>query len=514
MSPVRMVVAVVPAALGALASACAVGPNYHSPHLDLPGSFSAARAPAATTAEGTGGRARPVDPANWWRSLGDADLDSLVERAIQGNPDLQIALDRLQEARTQEVVVLGGALPEINASGGGGIGTGNNQLRGKVNSPLRAAANTKNLNHVNWAAGFDADWELDVFGKYRREIEASHYDTQAAAEARNAVLVTVVADLVRAYLDMRGVQIQLAVARRAVETAQKTVDFVQARYQGGFTNALDLALAQRELATLRAQVPPLEAQISAAQDTIAVLLGRYPEDMKGELTSARALPNIPPQVHAGLPLDLLKRRPDIREAERQLAGATARIGVATADLFPHLVMTGALGVQSPARANGSSFIWSAGPLAFWNFLDFGRLDALVDIADLQAREQLLVYRATVITAVSQVDVAVSDYRAQRDRLDDLEGALSASHEAVNLASQRYERGVTDFLNVLDAERQEYQLENQYAVAQITTADAFVALYKALGGGWEGYQAIPPIHRPRPAVIAAFARLFSSDDPQK
>jgi NodT family efflux transporter outer membrane factor (OMF) lipoprotein len=509
-----VVAAVVPAALVVFGSGCAVGPNYHRPKLEMPASFAAMPALGPNAAARAGEAAGPVDPATWWRSLGDADLDSLVERAIQGNPDLQIALDRLQEARTQEFVVLGAALPQIDATAGGGIGTGNNNIRGRVDAPLRAAADTKGLNQVDWAAGFDADWELDLFGKFRREVEASHYDTQAAAEARNAVLVTVVADIVRAYLDMRGLQIQLTVAHRAVDAAQESVDFVQARYQGGFTNELDLTLAQRELATLRAQVSPLQAQISAAQDTIAVLLGRYPEDLKMELAAARGLPSIPPPVHAGLPLELLKRRPDIREAERQLAGATARIGVATADLFPHLVATGGLGLQVPSRASGGSFIWSAGPLAFWNFLDFGALDAVVYVADLRAREQLLVYRATVITAVSQVDVAVSDYGAQRDRLDNLGSALSASHEAVHLASQRYERGLTDFLNVLDAERQEYQLENEYAVASTATGDAFVALYKALGGGWERYQAIPPARRPRPAIIAAFARLFSSDDPQK
>jgi NodT family efflux transporter outer membrane factor (OMF) lipoprotein len=502
---------IVPAVIAIFGSACAVGPDYHRPKLQLPDSFSGAQ---SSTARADASGARPVDPATWWRSLGDPDLDSLVDRAIRDNPDLQIALDRLQEARTREVVVLGGALPQINASAGGGIGTGNNQIRGRVDYPLRDAANTRGLNHLDAAAGFDATWELDVFGKYRREIEASHDDALAEAEARNAVLVTVVADLVRAYVDMRGFQIQLTVAQRAVDTAQKTVAFVQARYQGGFTNELDLALAQREMATLHARLSPLGAQVSAAQDTIAVLLGRYPEDLKHELEAVRELPSIPPQVQAGLPLDLVKRRPDVREAERRLAAATARIGVATADLFPHLVATGAIGLQTPGASGGSSTIWSAGPLAFWNFLDFGALDALVDIADLRAREELIAYRAAVITAVSQVDAAVSEYGAQRDRLDDLEAALTASHQAVDLASQRYERGVTDFLNVLDAERQEYQLEDQYALAQASTADAFVALYKALGGGWEGYQKIPPIRRPRPAVVAAFARLFSSDDPQK
>ncbi len=492
-------------ALVLLGTGCAVGPNYHPPKLELPGSFAANAARTAIEA---------VDPARWWRALGDPALDALVERAVHGNLDIEIALDRLQEARTQEIVVLNGALPQVDVSGGGGIGTGNNNTRGKIDDSLRAATDTHGLNSLDWAAGFDATWELDLFGKYRRELEASRYDAQAAAEARNAVLVAVVADLVRAYLDMRGFQVQLAVWRRAVQTAQKTVDFVQARYDGGFTNALDLALAKRELATVRARLPALEAEVSAAQDTIAVLLGQYPEDLKNALSSARGLPNIPPKVKPGLPLDLLKRRPDIREAERRLAGATARIGVATADLFPHLGVTGALGLQVPGRSNADPSVRSAGPLAIWNFLDFGALDAIVDIADLRTREQFLSYRATVIRALSEVDQAMSRYGAERSRLDDLESALDASHDAVSLASQRYERGVTDFLNVLDAERQEYQLEDQYAVGQTATADSFVALYKALGGGWEDYQKIPPIHRPRPAVIAAFARLFSSDDPQK
>ena len=306
--------------------------------------------------------------------------------------------------------------------------------------------------------------------------------------------------------------------RQAVDTAQQTVALVRARFEGGFTNELDLALAQRELGTLRAQVAPLAAQVSAAQYAIAVLLGRYPEEMGEELKSPRAIPAIPPQVRAGLPPELLRRRPDIREAERQLAAATARIGVATANLFPRVALTGAVGVQVPmltSSVHGGPAIWSAGPTGLWNFLDFGALDAVVDIANLRTREQLVAYRATIIRAVSEVDAAISAYQAQQDRLSDLGDALTASHRAVSLGTDRYERGLTDFLNVLDAQRQEYVLEDEYARAQSATANAFVALYKALGGGWENYQSIPPIRRPRPAVIAAFARLFSAqEDSQK
>jgi len=503
-------------ALGAMLGACAVGPNYRPPQMRPPAAFAASQG-ATNGNPAAGGSAAPIDLGAWWHSLGDADLDALVARAIRSNPDLEIALDRLQEARTREVVVLGGALPQADLSAGGGLGTGSNMGRGRVGPPLNAATNTSGIGKVHWVAGLEAGWELDLFGKYRREIEASRYDTQAAAEARNAVLVAVIADVVRTYLDMRGLQMELAVIRQAEDIAQHTVAFVRARFEGGFTNEMDLALAQRELGTLRARVAPLAAQVSAAQYAIAVLLGQYPEEIAKELKSPRALPAIPPQVQAGLPLDLLRRRPDIREAERQLAAATARIGVATANLFPHVALTGALGVQVPGLGSPERGgpIWSAGPIGLWNLLDFGALDAVVDIADIRTRAQLVAYRATVIRAVGEVDTAIDAYSGQHERLSDLGDALAASHRAATLAADRYERGLTDFLNVLDAQRQEYELEDQYAAAQSATADAFVALCKALGGGWESYQSIPPIRRPRPAVVAAFARLFSTtQDPQK
>jgi outer membrane protein TolC len=223
-------------------------------------------------------------------------------------------------------------------------------------------------------------------------------------------------------------------------------------------------------------------------------------------------------VQAGLPLDLLRRRSDIREAERRLAAATARIGVATANLFPPLALSAAVGVQYPGLADslsGGNNIWMAGPSAFSSLLDFGTLDALVEFADLRTREQLAVYRATVINAVREVDTTISAYTAQLDRLSNLGDALAAGQKAEDYASERYKRGLTDFLNVLDAQRQEYDLEDQYAAAQSATADAFVSLFKALGGGWENYQSIPPIRRPQPAIVAAFRRLFSPPvDPAK
>jgi len=245
-----------------------------------------------------------------------------------------------------------------------------------------------------------------------------------------------------------------------------------------------------------------------------VLLGQYPEDLAPELAQAASLPNVPGAIEPGLPLDLLQRRPDVRAAERQLAAATARIGVATANLFPHVAITGGLGTQSADIGAHGSHIWSFGPEVYWPLLDFGTLDAMVDIADLQAHERLIEYRKSIIEAVQDADTAIANFDAQQRSLDNLANAMAASERALSLAQQRYDRGLTDFLNVVDAERQQYSLEDQYTAAQQAAADAFIYLCKALGGGWEQYQSVPDIRRPEPAAIAGFHRLLVSDDPQK
>jgi outer membrane protein TolC len=218
-----------------------------------------------------------------------------------------------------------------------------------------------------------------------------------------------------------------------------------------------------------------------------------------------------------VPPELLRRRPDIQEAERQLAGATARIGIATAALFPSLAVTGAVGVQRQSL-NGqpllSDHIWSVGAAAVWPLLDFGALDAQVAIADLQTRALLVHYRQTIQEAVREVDTSFGLYSAEQVSLGKLGTALIASQRAVTLANERYQRGVTDFLNVVDAERQEYDIEEQYTDAQVAAAEQFIALYRSLGGGWEHYQDLPAIHRPEPAIIALFQRVLSHDDPLK
>jgi NodT family efflux transporter outer membrane factor (OMF) lipoprotein len=448
-----------------------------------------------------------VDTAKWWRSLHDRELDSLIDRAIAASPTLEIALNRLQQARAQEAVVIGAALPAAEGSAGGGWGTGSDLARGRASQSLVSAENGTGVTQVANLVGFDAAWEIDVFGKFRRAIEAAQYDVDAAIAARNVVLISLIADVTRAYLDLRALQMQLAVLRKNIEVAQKYVDFVQERFNRGITNELDVTLARRELALLQAQVAPLIAQIDAARYVIAVLIGEFPENLGNALKKPGMLPALPSRIRAGLPIDLLRRRPDIAEAERELASATAFIGVATADLFPQVAVTAAGGRQTGITPLTINPIWSVGPAIAAPLLDFGRLDAVVEKADYRTRELLFNYKQTVLNAVREVDTAVSAYAAQQDRLRHLAEALTAAKRAVSLATERFDRGLTDSLNVIDAQRQEYEIEQQYISAQESAATQFVTLYKALGGGWEDYQIFPPIRPPLPAVAAAFRSLL-------
>jgi NodT family efflux transporter outer membrane factor (OMF) lipoprotein len=443
-----------------------------------------------------------VDFASWWRSLNDPELDSLVTRAVAANPDAQIALDRLQAARTYEASVIGTALPTVGASAAAGRGTGSDLTRSRASNILYSADNTSGLKQINEVGGFDAAWQLDVFGKYRREIEAARADAQASLAERNQVLVAVIANVARAYIDMRGLQTRASILHNADTTLQESLRIVRIRYERGITNELDLTLATRELGVLEAQIAPLEAQVSAAQYTIATLLGLYPEDLIKELTQPAMIPAVPAVVQSGLPLDLLRRRPDISQAERELASYTARIGVATANLFPQLSISGAIGFQRQALGNPliGKHIWSAGPAASWSLLDFGALDAQVEMARLRTREQLVNYKRTIQNAVKEVDTTWDAYGAEQERVAKLGDALVASQRAVTLANERYARGLTDFLNVVDAER--------HSDAQVSVDEQFIALYRSLGGGWENYQDLPPVHVPQPAIIAAFHRVLS------
>src|ERR1700688_1240218 len=484
-------------------SACSVGPDFQLPETGLPKSYLAGVNTSETVPASE--LVASVNLTQWWRSFRDPQLVSLVERSIAANPDIAIALARLQQARARQLVATGAALPNAELSAGAAYGTGTDNTRGRVSDPLHSAGNTTGYNHVDEAGGLDTAWELDIFGKLRREIEASHLDALAAAKARDAVLVSVIADVARAYIELRGFQAQIAVTRSNIDSARRRLQFVQDRFNQGLTNELDVTLAQRQLATFEAGLGPLTGQIQSSQYVIAFLLGQYPETLVKELRTGGPAPRFPAKVPTGLPVGLLQRRADIQQAELEVGAATARMGYAIADLFPRVAVTSALGGQGgPRAATGTpiTFIGGIGPALYWPVLDFGTLDARIEVADYRAREALLRYKANVLGAVQDVDQAISRYKAEQNQLASLSRARSAALDAVTLSTDRYERGLTDFLNVLDAERQRFEIEAQYEISRRMAGVQLVALYKALGGGWEHYQAIPPIPTPEPAIVAA------------
>ena len=488
---------------GALAG-CAVGPDYFTPDEALPASFVI---PPVGKQARLGGESPEL--WQWWRTLHDPQLNRLIDLAMANNLDLKIALDRLQQARLQLVVIGAQAVPQLNGSAGGGVGTGTDETKGRAAQALRDADNNTGLRKISAVGGLDAEWEIDFFGKIARRLESQVYTAEALKEARDWVYVVMAADVARLYFDLRARQERLRILYQNIEAARKAVDLTQTRLDRGLTNELDVLLAKRELETLQADVEPLKALIEANGYAIAVLVGEYPEAMARELRRPGSVPHLPPRAPVGTPVDLLRRRPDIREAERFLAAAVADIGARTADLFPSVAITAGGGAQTGPRSGSTipiTWIGSVGPALSAPILDFGALDAKIEIADYRAHELAAVYKQRILVAVQQVDEANAAYQGYRASIRSLDTALEAAREATKVATERYDRGLTDFLNVLDAERQQFGLEQQRAEVVRLAGDSFVAFYKALGGGWPPDEMIPPVRHPDPAVVAAVKRL--------
>lgn len=534
LSAATVVVAIVGWAGG---GGCAVGPDYHAPQANVPDRFDAGPAllpttivphpvtadaattqpttpttkPAeAATRAATRVTSKPVELAHWWTSLDDAQLDALAGEAIKANFDIGIAVARLQQARTILSSTPGDALPSLDFTAGYGRGTGSNNTKGRVGAPLNAGTDTGRVDdRITFVGGFDAAWELDLFGHTARAFEAAGADVQAADEARKQVLVSVLAETARSYVDVRSLQLRLKIAEANVAALRRTLDLVRVRLNRGLGNELDVVLAERQLSAALARVAPLQAGVRQAERRVAVLVGRDPASLYAELDKPAGVPALPTDLDVGVPLDVLRRRPDVNRVERQLAASTARIGVATSNLFPRVALTAGLGAQGQGLGVSppmTDLLWSAGPALRWPLLDFGQVDALIQYQEFRTKELSLAYRRTVLDAVREVEDAMGGYAAERNRLSQLGVAVASSERAVTLATNRYDLGVADFLNVLDAQRQLYELQDQLAVSQQTVTVQLVALYKSLGGGWESVGDVPRPAAPRPALVAAGAEV--------
>ena len=472
---------------------CSVGPDYQPPKTQTPGSFHDLSSQAAS---------RPLSAATsplWWKNFNDPQLNSLIERAIAGNLSLQQSVLRIAGAREQLSQARGNFFPSVNGSaqmtrqqlGLKGLLESNgayDQLDGDVANQLNSLTQPVNL----YQGSFDASWELDLWGKVRRQVEAANAQQQEAIEQRNDALVSLEAEVARAYLQLRGAQATIQTLQQQIAVAQQTWELTQSQQRNGLAPLTDVENARAQLASLRAQLPQYQSQARQAMNGLAVLLGKTPGALDNELIATKALPALPPQVAVGIPSTLARRRPDIRQAEATLHAQTANIGVSVAQLFPSLSLTGELGVRNTDASyldNWSSHFYSYGPSLSIPIFQGGRLVSSVRLARAQQASAALDYRQTVLTALQDVENALVSYRADQQRVTELDETTGALQRAFDLASDSYRQGISTFIEVLDAQRQLAQAQQQSTQARMQSTLDLVALYKALGGGWEAYQQV-------------------------
>lgn len=462
----RCVIACVSTVLAVSLGGCMVGPNFRPPQTPVPKDWvGTTTAPATQPAD-------QVDITRWWTAFHDPALDSLVQRAIERNLDLRQAVARIQQARANSGVAVSGLWPTANL--GAGFSRSFTGGRGA---------------HSLFQTGLDASWELDVFGGIRRNIEAADANLQASVENRRDVLVTLVSEVGLNYVNLRGFQQQIAIAEENLKAQQHTADLTRQRYNGGFVSALDVANADAQVATTASVIPSLETAEMQTIYSLSVLLDREPGALLAELTPSAAIPTSTPDVPVGLPSDLLRRRPDIRQAEAEIHAATAQIGVATANLYPQFSLTGSMGFQSTTLENflnWGSRTWSFGPNATWAVFAPG-LCYNVQVQQAMQEQALLTYRQTVLTALQDVENALVAYSNEREHRTSLAEAVAGNRKAVELSTKLYTLGETDFLNVLNAQRSLFATEDALVQSETNLSTDLVALYKALGGGWDEAQ---------------------------
>ncbi|WP_305906978.1 efflux transporter outer membrane subunit [Methylomarinum sp. Ch1-1] len=456
---------------------CAVGPDYQKPKSALPASF--AQAPHSEFSEQSIAR-------KWWTLFDDSELISLVDRAVRHNYDLQRGRANLKEARALYLEAGLNLAPIITATG-----SYNEQKRsrGSLNNLSYAPRELKLYN-----VGFDAFWELDLFGRVRRNVEASNDGVEAQEASLRDLGVSLVAEVARNYFELRGLQEQLAVAENNVANQSETLTITRARVANGRGTELDTSRALAQLESTKAGIPPLQSSIQRSIHRLSVLTGQVPDALSEELSPPAPLPKLPETIQIGNPAELLRRRPDIRIAERSLAASTAQIGVATADLFPRVTFVGTIALEASTFSGlgaAGSDTYSAGPRISWAALDLGRVYARIKAADAHAEAELANYQQTVLNALEETENALINYSQERIRQNSLAAAAAASQKAHELAHIRFDEGIADFLTVLDTEAR--LLEDQDRLAQSNTqiATALIALYKSLGGGWETADALIP-----------------------
>lgn len=472
------------AAAAALLGGCMVGPDYQRPKQEQTpekwAGLDPAVADAATTSHPVDGVA---DLTRWWASFQDPVLTSLVERAAIGNLDLVAAQARIRQARARRGIAVGGFWPAVDA------------FASAAHAPDFTDVNGGIVDNGNlFTAGFDANWEIDIFGRIRRGIEATEADVGAAIADRRDVWITLAAEVASTYAQLRASQEQLRIVEGNLAAQQDTRELTRRLFDAGLVGALDVANATAQVEATMSRIPVFRAAVRESIYALSVLLGRAPAELLAELTPPAPIPGGPAKVPVGLPSELLERRPDIRRASAQLHAATARVGVAIADQFPRLTLTAAVGAQSGDFGDFvglASKYWSVGAGVVWPIFRGGAIQSNIELQKAVTDEALAAYRQQVLVAFKEVEVALVRYTQEQSRRAALARTVEANREAVSLATALYTAGRTDFLNVLAVQRALLDSQEALAASDRAVADGLIALYKSLGGGWELIEEDPP-----------------------
>lgn len=451
-----------------LTSCATIGPDYVKPTTSI--------SPIWHTQLKGGLAPEEIDPQTlgaWWRVLNDPKLSALIDRAVLGNLDLKKARARVREARARRGVAKADLFPTLDATGSA------TWSRGSKDTGTGKASDL-------YAASFDAGWELDIFGGVRRSVEAAEADLQASQEDLHDVLVSLLAEVALNYIEVRTFQARLAVAQANLEAQNETYQLTLWRYQAGLSDELSVQQARYNLENTRSQIPSLRTGLEEAMNRLAVLLGEQPGRVHEELNKPMPIPLTPLKIAVGVPADLLRRRPDIRRAERQLAAQTARIGVAMAELYPKFTLSGSIGLEALSLSNlSSSGLWSlsGGPRISWAIFKAGAIRQNIEVQSALQEQYLIAYEATVLSALEEVENALVAYAEEQQRRESLIEATQAAQSAVTLAQHKFRAGLTDFSNVLDAQRSLLSLQDQLIQSEGAVTSNLIRLYKALGGGW-------------------------------
>jgi len=459
-----------------LSSACTVGPRFKRPLSDVPQQWTVGEARGTKTLEPAG---------DWWNSFKDPEFNKLIRRGVEANLDLKIAAARVAESRAARGVAKSGLFPSVGTSVSA---TRNREL--VVAPPSgQSAVRIVPLELSNFQGSFDSSWELDVFGRVRNGLRGATADVAAITEARRYALITVLGDIGRSYTELRGFQLRLQIAEKNIRIQQDTLDLTKSRAAAGLATELDVSRAAAQLEATKSAVPSLQSDIEVSIHRLSVLLGKEPGALRAELLPSAPVPLIPPEVPVGLPSELLERRPDVRQAEAQVAAATARVGEAKAEWFPHIVLAGSAGRQATQLHDltlGLGNFFSVGPGISLPVFTGGRISSNVRVQDARLQQAVISYGSTVLLALEETENALVNYSQEQTRRERLEAAVRSNEEAVLLSSELYKAGLTDFLSVLDAQRELYANEDLLAQSRTTQTTNLIALYKALGGGWESF----------------------------